>query len=90
MLLASDRMGGQLRVVVDAFELFPVSRNEIGESELRITDQSGFYLRAGCRIGEISSRVLRSDRVGFAFLQVLALVVAAHRHRNAEADEQGQ
>ena len=45
--------------------------------------------RVGCR-QQVGPDILRADRVGLGLLQVLALVVASRRHREAESDDQAE
>jgi hypothetical protein len=39
---------------------------------------------------QVRPQIFRADRVGFGPFSVRALVVTAHRHRKAKADDQGQ
>ena len=76
---AVDRL--QRRGIERLVELYPVG----GVQRQKLAHARP--VRSGEQVG---AHVLGADRVGLRFLQVLALVVTADRHREAEADDEAE
>src|SRR5262245_1151511 len=62
----------------------------IADAQLGIAHQSCPHLVALRRVQQVGSQIFRADGVGLGLLEVLALVVARGRHREAEADQQAE
>src|SRR5262245_54503534 len=73
---------------VDLGDLTGIASNIERDALIEVAPQQVAQLRGLRGRQNIGAQIFGANRVGLSFLEILALVVAAHRHREAEANDE--